>query len=75
MKQPQLSKLRALLLRLVLGNRQFNYMNRSVKFDQRTPGAKLVDIVVRQDAVENRIEADWIKHIAQIVHHVPPKQI
>ena len=66
---------RALLLRLALGKRQFDYMNRSIKNDPRTPGARLVDIVVRKDAREVRTEADWIKRIARIIKHVEPKSL
>lgn len=66
---------RALLLRLALGSRQFDYMNRTIKNDKRTASARLVDVVVRKDAVERRIEADWIKHIARIINHVPPRKL
>ena len=57
---------RALLLRLALGESTFQYMLRSIKNDPRLPSARLVDLVVRKDAVEQRIEADWIKNIARI---------
>lgn len=67
--------LRAWLLRLALGRRTFDYMVRSVQADKRTPGARLVDIVVRQDAREERIEADWVKRIARIVKRVTPKPL
>jgi len=49
-------------------------MVNSIQHDKRTPGAKLVDIVVRQDGVERRIEADWVKHIARITKHVKLKE-
>lgn len=62
---------RAWLLRLALGQRQFGYMLRSIRNDPRTPGAKLVDIVVRQDAREIRTEADWVKEIAKMTYHLP----
>jgi hypothetical protein len=62
--------IRSKLLRLALGRSTFDYMLRSIKADKRTPGAKLVDIVVRQDAVENRIEADWVKTIARLTQHI-----
>jgi hypothetical protein len=65
------SRWRAVLLRIALGRDTFDYMLRSIKADIRTPGAKLVDIVVRQDAREQRIEADWVKKIAQITYHLP----
>jgi hypothetical protein len=67
-------KTRALLLRLALGNHTFDYMLRSIKNDKRTPNAKLVDIVVRQDGREVRTEADWVKKIAKIVAHTEPKR-
>lgn len=66
---------RTLLLRLALGSRGFDYMNRTIKFDKRTPGARLIDIVVRQDGREERIEADWVKTIAKIIYHVEVKPI
>lgn len=69
------SRWRAWLLRLALGQRTFDYMLRSIKADKRTPAAKLVDIVVRQDAREERIEADWVKHIAQITYHLPAPEL
>lgn len=69
------SWIRTQLLRLALGNRTFEYMNRSIKADKRTPGARLVDIVVRQDGREERIEADWVKYIARIIKHSPPKSL
>lgn len=68
-------RIRSLLLRMALGERQFNYMVRSIQYDKRTPGAKLVDIVVRQDGREERIEADWVKHIARIIKHVIPSSL
>lgn len=70
-----LYRVRALLLRLALGRRQFDYMNRVLKSDDRIPSARMVDIVVRKDAVERRIEADWIKNIAKIVRHIEPKPL
>lgn len=62
----QSSKIRSLLLRLALGERTYNYMLKSIKYDKRTPGAKTVDIIVRQDGREERIEADWVRTIAKI---------
>lgn len=62
------------LLRMALGDDTFNYMVRSLKQDLRIFNARMVDIVVRKDAVERRIEADWVKSIARIVKdvEVPP---
>src|SRR5687767_14924300 len=66
---------RCWLLRLALGRRTFDYMLASIKADPRTPGAKLVDIVIRQDAVEKRIEADWVKRIAQMAYHLQAPEL
>lgn len=69
------SRWRTWLLRLALGQRTFDYMLRSIKADKRTPAARLVDIVIRQDAREERVEADWLKRIAQITYHLPSPPI
>lgn len=61
---------RCRLLRFALGRRTFEYMLRSIKADRRTPGARMVDIVVRQDGREERIEADWVKEIARMAYHL-----
>lgn len=66
---------RCWLLRLAMGHRTFDYMLRSIKNDRRTPGARLVDIVVRQDAREVRTEADWIKTIARWAYHLPAPEL
>lgn len=69
------SRWRCWLLRLALGRDTYNYMLRSIKNDPRTPGARLVDIVVRQDAKEVRTEADWVKRIAQLAYHLPAPEL
>jgi hypothetical protein len=69
------SRWRCLLLRLALGQQTFDYMLRSIKNDPRTPAARLVDVVVRQDAREVRTEADWIKTIAKMAYHLPSPDI
>jgi hypothetical protein len=61
---------RGWLLRIALGRSTFDYMLRSIRNDPRTPGARLVDIVVRQDAREVRTEADWVKTIARLTYHL-----
>lgn len=66
---------RSWLLRAALGRRTFEYMLRSIRNDKRTPGARLVDIVVRQDAREVRTEADWVKDIAKMTYHLPTPDI
>ena len=60
-------RVRRLLLMLALGRRTYDYMVRSLSNDPRTRRARLVDIVVRKDAVERRTEADWCRTIARIV--------
>lgn len=60
-------KWRQLLLKLALGKRTYNYMAETVRQDPRTRRARQVDIVVRKDGLERRIEADWVKTIARIV--------
>jgi len=42
-------------------------MCRSVQHDPRTRTAKEVDIVIRKDGMERRIEADWVKSVARII--------
>ncbi len=42
-------------------------MCNTFKTDLRVKSARQVDIVVRKDAVERRIEADWAKQLARIV--------
>lgn len=69
------SRWRTWLLRMALGRSTFDYMLRSIRNDIRTPGARLVDIVVRQDAREIRTEADWVKTIAQITYHLPAPEL
>lgn len=69
--------IRRLLLRLALGNRTYRYMTRSVLQDPRTYRARSVDIVVRKDAFERRIEADWVRDIARLVrdpNHMPSSE-
>lgn len=67
MGRPNFVWLRRLLLRLALGGRRYEYMVRTVLQDPRTPSARMVDIVVRKDGGERRIEADWVKWIAKLV--------
>ena len=59
--------MRKMLLRLALGKRAYEYMVRTLECDPRIRTARTVDVVVRKDAVEQRIEADWLKNIARIV--------
>jgi len=58
---------RRLLLWLALGPSTYDYMTRGLAHDPRLKTAKLADIVVRKDAVERRIEADWLKTLCKIV--------
>lgn len=55
------------LLRIALGDELFNLMERGLLGDPRLRDAHTVDLVVRKDAIEKRIEADWVKQIARIV--------
>lgn len=51
------------LLRIAFGPSLVRYMEKSVRFDPRTGSARWVDIIVRKDGHEIRVEADWVKHI------------
>jgi hypothetical protein len=62
--------IKAKLLRLAMGRRTFDYMLKSINHDPRTRGARMVDIVVRRDAVERRVEADWVKKICRLTAHI-----
>lgn len=59
--------IRRLLLRLVLGKRTYEYMQRTLAADRRLRTAYTVDIVIRKDGRERRLEADWTKALATIV--------
>jgi hypothetical protein len=50
-----------------LGEGQYQYMVRTLNQDARTPVARDVDVVVRKDGIERRVEADWLKPIAKLV--------
>ena len=60
-------KIKRLLLKWILGKRTFYYMCRTVLADPRLVSAHDVDMVIRKDGIERRIEADWIKKITKIV--------
>jgi hypothetical protein len=64
-----LNLIKRLLLRLVLGRRTYKYMCGSLKADSRLRNCRMADIVVRKDAVERRVEADWLKALYRIVEH------
>ncbi len=55
-----------LLLKIVFG-KSYDYMARSLVHDPRIKTAKIVDILVRKDGSEKRLEADWLKEMAKIV--------
>lgn len=57
-------------LHMALGDDAFDLMVRSLRADPRVQGAHTVDIVIRKDGVEKRVEGDWIKYIARIVRNV-----
>lgn len=58
---------RRLLLRLAIGKHTYEHMRISLAQDPRTRRARLVDIVIRKDGVERRVEADWLKTLARLV--------
>jgi len=58
---------RRLLLRWVLGKSAYNYMCRSLAYDPRLRNCRAVDIIIRKDGLERRIEADWLKKLRKIV--------
>lgn len=60
--------LRRLLLWLALGPQQYRYMKKTLGQDPRAPRARMIDIVVRKDAIEHRLEADWVRSLARITH-------
>lgn len=54
-----------LLLRLILGRRDFQYMCRTLS----RPGlrtAHMVDVIIRSDGRDRRFEADWLKRLSEI---------
>ncbi len=59
--------IRKFALWVALGSHDYNAMVRSVRQDPRTRRARLIDIVVRKDAVERRIQADWVREVARVV--------
>ena len=67
-----LAPLRRALLWLALGPRGYDYMASTLTIDKRITNARMVDIVVRKDAMERRFEADWLKRLAAVV--VTPKR-
>lgn len=60
------SAIRRVALRFALGWSAYDYMVRSLGHDPRCGDAREVDIVVRKDGVERRIEADWLKDLARL---------
>lgn len=67
MRKVRLITIRRVLLWLAVGPRTYAYMARSLKHDPRLRTCRLADIVVRKDAFERRIEADWLRTLATIV--------
>lgn len=67
-----LQPFRRALLYLALGRNTYYYyyMCRTLQSDKRAPRARMIDIVVRKDAVEKRIEADWNKELTFLVKDV-----
>lgn len=62
-----LNSFKRLCLRLCLGANDYEYMVRTLCQDPRAPKARLIDIVVRKDGLERRVEADWLKKLARLV--------
>jgi hypothetical protein len=60
--------LRRLLLWLALGPRQYGYMKKTLGQDPRAPRALMIDIVIRKDSIECRLEADWVRSLARITN-------
>ena len=58
------------LLRIALGDELFNRMARGLLADPRLQDPHTIDIVVRKNGVDKRIEADWVKQLARIVRDV-----
>jgi hypothetical protein len=59
---------KVIALREALGD-GFNYAVRSLQYDPRIVNAHTVDIVIRKDGIERRLEADWLKQLARLVQH------
>jgi len=59
--------IKRLFLKLILGKRTYNYLCASLGYDPRLLKARTIDIIVRKDGREVRIEADWVKKIARIL--------
>ena len=55
-----------------LGDTTFYYMVRSLQRDPRIRYAHTVDIVIRKNGLERRIEADWLKKLARYVEDIEP---
>ena len=67
MRKLRLLPLRRLLLWLALGPRTYDYMKRVLSDDHRLRTSRQVDIVIRKDGTERRIEADWVKQLGTVV--------
>lgn len=71
--------IRRILLWLAVGPRTFRAMQRSVQKDTLRV-AHTIDILIRKDSRESRVEADWLKDLATVlfgpwraaVHRLPP---
>ncbi len=59
--------MKRLLLRLALGKWTYELILSSIRADPRMCDPHSIDIVVRKDAVERRIEGDWIKQVARLI--------
>jgi hypothetical protein len=60
--------IRRVLLWLALGPQQYRHMKHVLSQDLRAPRARMIDIVIRKDAIERRLPADWVRSLARILH-------
>lgn len=57
-----------ILLKFILGKNTYEYMVRSILHDPRSKKLDAnIDLLISQDGMDKRIEADWVKKIAKIV--------
>lgn len=53
----------------------FGYVVRSLQADPRIRNPNTIDIIIRKDGVERRIEAQWLKELARLVEHETPDPV
>lgn len=67
--------IRRFFLWLALGPDTYRYVKGSVFSDHRAKSAHIIDLVVRKDAKETRIEADWVKSLIRIMSPYKSRKI